>query len=76
MAVESCVKLQNLNRVQFLVISRHLEKHKWFRHIKDKNDALADFLKEFGPIMREIYCETCEESPECSPYQDYLKSLK
>jgi hypothetical protein len=36
------------------IIRRHLDEHKWFRHIADTEEAKRDFINEFGGIIREM----------------------
>ncbi len=73
MTIEKCVKLRVLNAAEINVIKRHVSRHKWFRHIPTETEAISSFLDEFGPIMREMFCESCGFYKECEPYQEYLK---
>jgi hypothetical protein len=54
------------------IIRRHLDEHKWFRHIADPEEAKRDFINEFGGIIKEMILnfasQKCQEvlSPETS----------
>jgi predicted HD phosphohydrolase len=70
---EECTHMQELLKVQREVIRRHLDEHKWFQHITDKNEAVADFLDKFGWIMREMICgHFCEDRFKCKIAQQYM----
>lgn len=63
-----CTKLLQLIKVQKGIIERHIDEHKWFNHIQDKNKGIADFIKKYGWIMKEVYCELCEDNGKCESY--------
>ncbi len=64
--VVSCQHLDTLLESQSGIIQRHLERHKWFRHIKTPEEAIADFVREFGWVMRELYCGLiCADRSAC-----------
>jgi hypothetical protein len=73
---DKCVKLDKLAVVQRSVIKRHLPRHQWIRHFPDELTAFQDFVQLFGPIMREIYCETCEEVEGCQAYKSHLEAQR
>ena len=61
-----CDKLKDLLHVEGQIIQRHIDRHKWFQHIADKNLAVIDFIEKYGWLMREIYCENlCEHKGDC-----------
>jgi hypothetical protein len=61
-----------LEQVMDEILSRHLDAHKWYRHIADTEEAKRDFLNEFGGIISEMIRnfppQKCTESstPETS----------
>jgi len=60
----SCSQIRELLIVELAVIQNHLDDHKWFHHIENKNDAVIDFIEKYAWIMKEIYCNfTCKK--EC-----------
>ena len=64
---EGCTRLSKLLAVEVKVIRKHLSDHKWFRHIQNDEDAIANFIQEYGWLMREMYCNcVCESRAECS----------
>jgi len=70
---DHCTHLSELAKVQREIISRHIERHKWFSHIIDRQEAAEDFIEKFGWIMRELYCGyICAERHECEMAQQYL----
>jgi hypothetical protein len=42
------------NECKYL-IERHIDKHKWFHLIENKDQTIADFVEKYGFIMREFY---------------------
>lgn len=70
---DRCTHLQELLKVQKNIIERHIDEHKWFLHIPDRQEAIADFIEKFGWIMRELYCGyICPVRHECDIAQQYL----
>ena len=79
----SCQCLRAFMQTQIEVINRHLDEHKYLRHIDDKNEAMDSFIKDYGWIIREIYCtkvcdkkENCEISTRLSQNGDLLRDKK
>ena len=71
---ESCKNLQQLLDAQTRIMRRHIDKHKWFRHIENKEDALFDFVQTYAWLMREIICtECCEYRKNCKMYEELSK---
>lgn len=61
-----CVKLAVLMECQRDVIERHIDEHKWFKHIPDKDRGIMDFIRQYAWLMREMYCGyACEERNKC-----------
>lgn len=61
-------------QTQIEVINRHLDEHKYLRHIEDKNEALGSFIKDYGFLIREMYCtKICEQRNNCI-IADHLSS--
>ena len=63
------------------VISKHLDEHKYLRHITDKNEALSSFIEDYGWLMKEMFCTricerhlTCEIAIHLSSSGDLLKN--
>lgn len=72
-----CTHLQELLDVQSSIIRRNIKDHKWFRHIADEKEAIDSFVKEFGWIMRELYCgHACKDRHDCEPAQQYIPGPK
>jgi len=70
---KECTRMRDLLVVQKQIIERHIDEHKWFQHIPDKNEATSDFLEKFGWIMRELICGyICAERFNCKIAQKYL----
>ena len=65
---EGCSKLVQLLKVQKEIIERHIDEHKWFNHIPDKNKAITDFIEKYSWLMKEVYCEVCEDNDTCGSY--------
>lgn len=68
-----CNKLKDLLHVEGNIIKRHIDRHKWFQHIDDKNLAVVDFIEKYGWLMREIYCENlCERKGDCEVFKTVI----
>jgi len=68
-----CTHLEDIVKSQIPFIKRHIQRHKYFQHIADDNDAMADFIQKYGFVFREMYCEyICKDNKEC----DFYKTLK
>ena len=71
---ESCNHLEELMREHKTIIERHIDKHKYYHHIEDRNQAVLDFLGKYCFIIREAFCDLCQESKTCEAYKAYLKN--
>ena len=61
-----CKHLRELADSQLAIIERHVDRHKWFRHIENREEAMLDFVEKFGWIMREFHCtQVCTDRSEC-----------
>ncbi len=61
-----CSRLKDILEAQIDIIERHVDDHKWFQQIEDRNEAVRDFVEKYGFIMREFYCSRiCEERFNC-----------
>ena len=57
------------------IIERHLDEHKYLRHIDDKDEAIFSFVNDFGWLMREMYCtKICKKHNECKIAQQLSAS--
>ena len=67
-----CSKLKEILEAQVDIIERHVDDHKWFQMIVDRNEAVRDFIEKYGFIMREFYCSRiCEERFVCLLAEQY-----
>jgi hypothetical protein len=74
---EHCTRVGDLVRAELSVIMSHIEKHKWFRHIEDDNEALKSFNDEFGPLLRDMFCRfACEDRHDCKLMLKGLQGAK
>jgi len=68
-----CVRLNELLKVQELIIKRNLKVHKWLRHIPNEEQGAIDFIEHYGFIMREVYCGfACPYRKECEIAKEFL----
>lgn len=74
--VDRCVHLNDLMKIQQKIIIYHLDEHKWYNHIADKNYAIVDFIKKYGWVIRETYCEICEFKENCKAKEEIFKGDK
>jgi hypothetical protein len=68
-------------KAQMDVISKHLDEHKYLRNMDDKGEALQSFIKDYGWLIREMYCtricgkkDNCEISQQLSSSGDLLRN--
>ena len=67
-----CSRLKEILEAQIDIIGRHVDDHKWFLQIDDRNEATRDFIEKYGFIMREFYCSRiCEERFACKVASQY-----
>ena len=67
-----CRRLKEIIEAQIDIIERHVDDHKWFQQIEDRNEAIKDFIEKYGFIMREFYCSRmCEERFNCLLAEKY-----
>ena len=67
-----CSRLKEILDAQIDIIERHVDDHKWFLQIEDRNEAIRDFIEKYGFIMREFYCSrVCEERFACKVASQY-----
>jgi hypothetical protein len=63
---ESCSKLKGFLGLEQKIIERHIEKHKWFNGIDNRDEVVCDFIKKYAWIIREVYCSSvCENIDNC-----------
>lgn len=63
---KSCHRIKELLNVEVPVIKKHLEAHKWFRHIPDESKGMIDFIEQYGWIMKDIFCSVCPDKNTCT----------
>jgi hypothetical protein len=68
-------------KAQLEVVGRHLDEHKYLRHMDDKEKALESFINDYGWVIREMYCtricsvrEGCEIASQMSSSGDLLRN--
>jgi hypothetical protein len=67
-----CKHLGDILDSQKEIIERHVEQHKWFQGILNKEEAVCDFVEKYGFIMREFYCSRiCVDRFDCGLAQNY-----
>jgi len=52
----SCSHLHDFLQTEISIIEEHIDRHKWFNHIEDKELAVEDFIAKYGGIIRSCYC--------------------
>jgi hypothetical protein len=79
MSESNCRRLKAFMTTQMDVVKKHLDEHKYLRHLTDKDEALASFITDYGWLIRELYCtricevrDTCETATELSGSGDLL----
>lgn len=61
-----CECLSDFMKAQLDIVSKHIEEHKYLRSMGDKDEALQSFIKDYGWLIRELYCtRICEKRTEC-----------
>ena len=81
MQAVSCQRLSEFMKTQLEVVRKHLDEHKYLRRIEDSNVALDSFIKDYGWLIREMYCskicsirEGCEIAAQMSSSGDLLRN--
>ncbi len=70
--INECSRIKDILDAQIDIIERHVDQHKWFQQIEDRNEAIRDFIEKYGFIMREFYCSRiCEDRFDCVLAQKY-----
>ena len=71
--IEHCIHLGEFLKAQRTILSHHIDEHKWCRQIADDEQGKEDFIKEFGWLMRELYCgHACPDRGNCQIAEPYL----
>jgi len=55
--MKTCIHLNDLVKTERELIERHIDEHKWFHHIPNKEDGIRDFIQEYAWLMKEMFCE-------------------
>jgi hypothetical protein len=81
--MNSCRHLSDFLATERGVIQKHLDEHRYLRHMDNKSDALASFIHDYGWLMRELYCtkicedcSSCERAGELSRHGDLLRNSR
>jgi hypothetical protein len=70
--VKECTHLREILDAQRDIIDRHIDQHKWFNQIENREQAIYDFIEKYGFIMREFYCSRiCGDRFHCQLAQVY-----
>jgi len=71
----NCNHLSGFMRIQIDIIKKHIDEHKFLRHMEDKNEALESFIHDYGWLIRELYCtRICELQNDCEIAMQLSKS--
>lgn len=52
--IKSCETDPELTSIELLIIKKHIRDHKWFNNITSYREAIEDFLRKFGWVIREL----------------------
>jgi hypothetical protein len=70
--LKECKHLTDILNAQTEIIERHIDQHKWFQQIENREVAICDFIEKYGFIMREFYCSrVCVSRFDCELAQKY-----
>lgn len=70
--LKECKHLTEILNAQKEIIERHIDQHKWFQQIENREVAVCDFIEKYGFIMREFYCSlVCVSRFDCELAQKY-----
>jgi len=69
-----CTHLRELLKEERSVIERHLKEFMAHKNIEDCTQAKEGFIKEYGWIMREMYCDLCPDKESCDTYKEAKKN--
>ncbi len=68
-----CNHLRDLLKEEKIIIERHFGEFMNRKHVGDGNEAKKQFIKEYGWIMREMYCDLCPDKKNCDAYEETKK---
>ena len=73
-----CVRFSQFMEAQYAILKEHIDKHAWYQHIKNKEEAILDFVDKYGWMFREAYCRGCNNYKNnkgdiCEAYMESLK---
>ena len=70
-----CECLSDFMKTQMDVVSKHIEEHRYLRSMDDRQQALESFIKDYGWLIREMYCVSiCGKRNECEISQQLSNS--
>lgn len=70
---KSCTNIKKLLSVEMEIIRRHIDNHKWFNKISDKNEGVCDFVFKYGWLIQELYCGfSCPKRHKCECAERFL----
>lgn len=70
--VDCCVHVAEFMKFQTEIIEEHIDAYKYFKGIANKNEAICSFVKEYGWLIREMWCKkACNES--CDVWESTIK---
>jgi hypothetical protein len=67
-----CKNLYKIINETLDIAGRHLDEHMYYTGLNNK-EALQDFVDKYSFIVKETYCDLCEDNKNCEEYKDYLK---
>ncbi len=71
-----CNHMQELMETQKKVIEIHIEKHKWYKGIEQKDQAIIDFIQCYGELLRDTFCISCKDKIGCKSYESIIENRR
>lgn len=72
----TCNNLKQLLEAEKLIIEHHIDKHKFYRGISNRDEGIQDFINNYAEIIRESFCLACKFNESCEYYLNYFPLTK
>lgn len=72
MTTQRCDHLNEFLEMELEILRCHFDKHKYFKGIADKDEAMNNFLDTYAGILRHVFCAYICKHKDCSVWQNLI----